>query len=564
MIFLDFETYYDKDYSLTKLPTMQYVRDARFKCLGCAIWQPGMVKPGFFPPETLPDLFSRLDWSSAVAHNASFDAAVLWHHYNISPGKWYDTNLMLRYAISQGHYPPDTRTGLKHHGDKGDTLQAIQQGGERLAEYAVQDVLIMMRLFKRLHPLIPQMELSLIDLHIRMAAEPVLTLDRNILTEVATAKKPPLAIALRKNANFIKALDAFNVTPGTKISPRTGKKTYAFAKTDSFMQRLASHSDPKVRLLHKLRTEAGSNINQTRAQRFLDVGDPFPVPLLYYGAHTGRASGQDKMNAQNLPRGGTLRRALCAPPSHKLVRADLSQIEVRVLAWLAQDKNLLDVFYRGSDPYIAFAAEVMARKPETDITKEERRLAKPPVLACGFGQGANGLRAYAAGMGIILSDTQAAHAVNGYRQKYNRVPVYWRELERKVQQDQELVLPSGRKLTYPDMFRRGRDLFYTRHSIFSKQRKGQRDIKKIWHGLLVENVVQATARDVVMWQTLQLTNKYKVVLSVHDEAILCVPEQQAEEALADILKAFSTTPPWASGLPVQGDGGIYKNYAKEV
>jgi DNA polymerase len=523
---------------------------------------PGMPAVDYIPPERVRQFLSSLPPTDAVAHNAAFDGAVASHHYNWTPAYWYDTSLMARYAISQGWLPPDHGTAIADFGNKGDTRAAIDAGGRALADYAIQDVFIMMDIFRRFRSHIPQFELDLMNLHVKMTTEPVLHVDRELLMQVAAEEKHPLALELRKNDKFVAALWHYGVEPGIKTSPRTGKPTWAFAKTDAFMKNLAQHPNPAVRKLHELRTDAGSNIVRTRAKRFLDVGNPFPVPLLYYGAHTGRSSGAQKLNLQNLNRKGPLRRAVQAPPGHKLVITDLSQIEVRVLAWLAQDPVLMQIFREGRDPYIAFAADVMFRKSPDAVTKEERRISKPPVLACGFGQGGPGLKAYAAAMGVILTDAQAEHAVNGYRNRFRRVPMHWDKLMDAVRRDQSLTLPSGRKLIYPDMYRKGRDIYYQRPVIFSKQRKGVRDDVKIWPGLLCENETQAVARDVVMWQTLQLWPRWKVVLSIHDEAVLCVPEDQAELALEEMLEAFSTAPPWAEGLPVTGEGGIYDNYGK--
>jgi DNA polymerase len=562
MLFLDFETYYDDDYSLRKIETWPYIRDGRFQCLGMAAWMPGMAAVDYIPPEQVKQFLHNLPPMAAVAHNAAFDGAIASHHYNWTPTYWYDTKLMARYAISQGWLPPDHGTSIADFGNKGDTRAAVDAGGRALADYAAQDVLIMMDIFRRFRPHIPQMELDLMNLHIKMTTEPVLRVDCDLLMRVAAEEKHPMAVALRKNDNFITALRHYGIEPETKISPRTGKPTWAFAKNDTFMKALAQHPHPAVRKLHELRTEAGSNIVQTRAKRFLDVGNPFPVPLLYLGAHTGRSSGTQKLNLQNLNRTGPLRQAVQAPPGHKLIITDLSQIEVRILAWLAQDQALMQIFREGRDPYIAFAADVMFRKSPDAVTKEERRISKPPILGCGYGQGWRGLKAYAAAMGVILTDVQAVRAVEGYRSMYRRIPVYWDWLMDAVRRDHCLTLPTGRKLIYPDMFRRGRDIYYRRPVIFSKQRKGVRDEAKIFGGLLAENQTQAVARDVVMWQTLQLWPRWKVVLSIHDEAILCVPEDQAEQALEEMLEAFSTTPPWADGLPVTGEGGIYDNYGK--
>ena len=564
-VFLDFESYYDKEYSLGKLPTMQYIRDPRFKLLGCAIWTTGMGSPDYLHTfEECREFFTQADLSqcAVVAHNAAFDAAILTHHFHIKPAYCYDTKLMARYLIAQGELPPDQTTSLAALTNrKGDTAEAVAAGGDDLAEYAINDLKLLMELFIKFYSKVPEFELDLMDLHVDMAINPVVRLDKSLLEQVAAQKPHPLAVKLRKKQPLIDALAACGISPEYKPSPSNpDKQVEAFAKTDEFMQKLAVHPDPVVRKIHQLRTEGNSNLKQTRAQRFLDVGEPLPVCLLYYGSHTGRSSGQDKLNQQNLPKKGVHRRSMMPPPGHKFIKIDLSQIEVRVLGWLAGDKNMLDIFEQGLDPYKKFAAEVMFRKAYDDVTKEERTQCKPVILGEGFGMSEAGLAAYAANMGIIMPAQQIRDAVQGYKNKFVRVVAYWQELMRVVRSTGELVLPNGRKLTYPDRFYEGRNLAYKRHAIFSKKHKGKRDTKRIWHGLLAENITQATARDVVMWQTLKLAEKYKVVLSVHDEVVLCVPNEQAEEALQVAYEVFATAPPWAPDLPVEGEGSILDTY----
>lgn len=550
ILFLDFETYYDSSYSLSKLPIWQYVRDPRFRTLGCAVAKYD-ASIQFLPAGELQSFFSNLPpTTQAVAHNAMFDGAVLSHHYNFYPSYWYDTQLMMRYAISQGWLSPDSRTGLPEKIDPQADLSA----------YACNDVRQMIKLFVQFYPRIPREELDIMNLHIKMATEPRLALNTQLLAELASAKPNKIAAFLRKNTNFAKILQQYGIHPQEKISERTGKPTYAFAKSDAFMRYLQNHPNEKIRRLYELRTSGTSHILHTRAQRMLDIGEPFPVPLQYYGAHTGRASGSQKLNLQNLPRKSLLRRALRAPAGHKLVVADLSQIEVRVLAWLANDPNLLHIFRTNKDPYISFASEVMFNKPEEEITEEERRIAKPPVLACGFGQGANGLQQYAANMGVYLSAQQAEQAVRAYRIVYSAVPQFWTRLWQEVMESGQIKLPTGRLLIYPDMYQQGREVYYKRPIIFSKQRKDHRDDVKIWPGLLCENAVQATARDVVMWQSLQIAKHYKVVLSVHDEVVICVKDAEADEALMQMNTIFRTAPPWADGLPIDCESEAMNEY----
>nr|MCH9735531.1 hypothetical protein [Actinomycetes bacterium] len=576
MLLIDFETHYTKEYSLKHMPTWQYLRDPRFECLGAAVYASGEAEPRYLRGDALREYLQAHTDQTAVAHNAAFDASVGWHWAGWRPKRWLCTQLMARYAISQGLLPPELGVSLKALGEhfgmvKGDTAEAVAAGGEVLEDYALQDLRILARLLQELGPKVPMMERDLIDLHVTMAAYPVLDLDVGILKELAEKANIPddLAKACRSRATFQKMLEARGVEVGMKTSPRTGKLTPAVAKSDAFMRGLEHHPDPVVRRLAEVRLQVASTIKQSRAQRFLDVGAPMPVPLLYYGAHTGRASGQDKLNLQNLPsRGdaGRLRHALKAPPGYKLVIVDSGQIEVRVLGWLAGCARILETARKfdageGPDFYVDFASrEMFPGTAVTDVTDHQRKLAKPPVLACGFGQRWRGLMNYAASMGVELSEERSQRAVSAYDRAFPEVVDYQRQTYREVVATGQQRLHSGRLLTYPDLRNDGRDVVYTRHKIFSKS--AGRDTVRLWHGITTENAVQAEARDVVMWQTLRLAETYRVVLSAHDEAVLCVPEAQAEQALADALDAFATAPPWAPGLPVAGEGQISDHYTK--
>lgn len=572
---IDYETYYDSEYSLGKMPTAQYVRDPRFQALGVGVKTAAMAEPAWTPsishaersliPQP-PDVL--------VAHNAQFDGLVReTHTTGMRPRLYVDTKLLARWHIAQGTLPPDLYTGLAdlaaHYGlpAKGDTAGAVAAGGEELAEYCKHDVWLTEQLLHKLLPGVPAAELWAMDLHVRMAVEPQFAQDPQLLHDEIEAVRVPEDIkkAVGSNERFAQALRGVGVEPGTKTSPTTGQAAYAFAKTDDFMQNLQVHPDPRVRKLAELRLAAKSTIGSSRAQRLLDVGAPVPVPLLYYGAHTGRSSGLDKLNMQNLPAGGRIRRSLQAPPGYKLVICDSGQVEVRVLAWLAGEQRLLDVCRafdagQGPDVYVDFAGNVMFPKDPAEVTGDERKKSKPPVLAAGFGQGWRGLIAYAAGMGITLTEAQSQRAVDGYRRRFPAIVRYWDELMGRVRNEGELVLPNGRKLVYPDRYWHGRDLWFQRHAIFSKGRKGYRQEVKLWHGLLAENITQGTARDVVFAQTRQLAADYRVLLMAHDESVFLVPEDQAEQCKKDAEAAFSTTPAGYEGMPLVGEAIISDDY----
>src|SRR6056297_3308394 len=497
LLILDFETHYDQDYSLAKMPTMQYVRDARFECWGCAF---GTADGDYYAPmwagEDFPDStvgrLNRIDWPNtiAVAHNAQLDGAVLHHHFGHAPAFWLDTLDWTRYAISQGALPPDASTSLRAWGErlglaKGDTADAVAAGGDALGDYAVRDIEIT-RLaldWLREHCPWPEAEWRISDLHVRMATQPRLALDKPLLERLAAdTLDPEMAKAVRSRETFATALRAICIEPGTRTSPANGKQTYAFAKTDRFMRELGNHPDPRARTLAELKAQGGSTIVAARAQRFLDVGDPLPVPLRYYGAHTGRASGLDKLNLQNLPR-GQFRDVLRAPEGYALVAADYSQIEPRVTAWGAGDEYALSVFKPGEDPYIAMAADEIYHLLESQIDTEKRRTAKPVLIGAGFGMSGNGMVAYAAQtFGVQMDVRQAYGLIENFRRLRPRMCAWWQEIYREVLDEGELVLPSGRKLTYPGIEQRGREVTYRRQTAFSKRRDG--DVVNLWHGLV--------------------------------------------------------------------------------
>ena len=320
IVTIDFETYYGKDYSLTKQTTEEYIRDPRFEVIGLG------VKLGDYPTTWYsgdrPDKFlSSLDFSNkaVLAHNCMFDAAVLSWHFGIKPARWLDTLSMARPVVGAR-----TSLGLARLaeffglGAKGDEVYNAKEKRradftpeelERYAEYCVNDVDLTYQLYQRLVDGFPEDELRLIDMTIRMFAEPVFTLDIKILREhlgrLQTKKANALATldldddvedirgTLMSNPKFAELLRSYGVEPPKKISTTTGRSTYAFSKTDSGFLELLNHDDERVKQAATARLETKSTLEETRTERFIGVAGrgPLPVALNYYGAHTGRFSG---------------------------------------------------------------------------------------------------------------------------------------------------------------------------------------------------------------------------------------------------------------------------------
>jgi hypothetical protein len=404
IITIDFETYYDKDYSLSKITTEAYVRDPRFEVIGVGIkvnnepadWYSGENVGGFLRPIDYSD-------KAILCHNTMFDGAILSWHFGIKPKLWLDTLSMARplHAMTVGGSLKALATYYKL-GEKGDEvvralgLRRLDFTPEQLSaygDYCMQDVELTYRLFKEISKGFPTSELLVIDQTLRMFTEPKLMIDTAVLDAHLTAIKDRKRVLLYKlggedkakkilmsNVKFAALLERLGVEPPMKVSPTTGKETYAFAKNDTQFTALLEHDSAAVRALVEARLGTKSTIEETRTQRFTEIAQRglLPVPLLYYGAHTGRFSGTDKVNLQNLPRGGALRKALVAPAGYKIVAADSSQIEARLVAYLSGQNDLVQSFREGRDVYSEFATDVYGRKI-TKGDKVERHVGKTCV-----------------------------------------------------------------------------------------------------------------------------------------------------------------------------------------
>ena len=286
-------------------------------------------------------------------------------------------------------------------------------------------------------------ELKLIDTTLRMFIEPTLQLHaqkldshlrlilsqkQGLLDKVNATKED-----LMSNDKFAECIRSQGVEPPAKISLRTGKETYAFAKTDKGFTALLNHENPKVQALANARLGNKSTLEETRTQRFIDISKrgKLPVPIKYYAAHTGRWGGDDKINMQNLPsRGGkTLKNSIFAPDNHMLVDCDSSQIEARVLAWLAHQDDLVQAFTNGDDVYKKMASSIY-NVPVDEVTKEQRFVGKTAILGAGYGMGAvrfkDQLKAQA---GVDIDIDEARRIINVYRDTNWRIAQFWRECQ---------------------------------------------------------------------------------------------------------------------------------------
>ena len=229
------------------------------------------------------------------------------------------------------------------------------------------------------------------------------------------------------NPKFAELLKSHGVIPPTKISPTTGKETLAFAKSDEEFKKLLEHENETVQALVSARLGVKSTIEETRTARFINIAmrGTMPIPLRYYAAHTGRWGGDDKVNMQNLPRNSPLKDAICAPTGYTMIDCDLSQIEARTLAWLAEEHDLVEAFDRGDDVYKIMASSIYG-KPVDKIDKGERFVGKTTILGAGYGMGAMKFQAQLKNFGVELDEDECKRIIRVYRETYQWIPHLWR------------------------------------------------------------------------------------------------------------------------------------------
>lgn len=617
LIVLDWETYYSKDFSLSKLTTEEYIRSPEFEVIGVsvklddepAVWCTGDDLEVFAFLQKFP-----WDKALAVAHNAMFDMAILSWKYGIKPLALGDTLSMAR-ALHGSELSMSLKALAEHYKLQAKGEEVVAAMGMRRADfsphglktygaYCINDTEITHSLFglmskgfrvpfgddlKQLNrPGFPRSEMRLIDQTLRMFTEPVLGLDKDVLVPHLEAVKHKKALLmaeidvqredLMSNPKFAESLRELGVDPPMKVSAATGKETYAFSKSDSAFTDLLEHPDLTVQALVAARLGVKSTLEETRTERFIGMADrgPMPVPLRYYGAHTGRWSGSDKINLQNITRGSPLNTAITAPEGHIIINCDSSQIEARVLAWLAGQEDLVAAFDRGDDVYKIMASSIY-NKPVEAIDKDERFLGKTVVLGAGYGTGWSTFQRQLKLKGVTVTDDTAQSIIQTYREAYPRIPLLWKEAGSAldaildnvtaplgtegalvVEGDKGVRLPNGLYIRYPNLRREYLDGQY---GLVYDTKRGRTVVMTRIHGpKMVENVTQALARIIIGDQLLMVARRYRVALTVHDSIVAIAPVSEEAKAVEYITGCMKVRPKWAPTLPLSCEAKTGANY----
>jgi DNA polymerase len=616
---VDFETYYAADFSLSKLTYLEYISDSRFKVHGASIKKAGGPEE-WITGGDLPAYFAAVDWANTclIGHNLPFDAAILAWRYGITNvGEFACTLAMARNVFGAGYtslslgavYGIVTGTQGKANyaalADAKGTCDLSAEQENRMAVYAMDDARETYAIYEHMAAVLPPVEMKRIDWTVRNFVYPSLRLDRSILEEVAELEKDEKAAMLeragwdaktiRSNDKFANVLRGMGVEPPTKISKTTGKKTYAFAKSDREFVQLQSLGGPVADLV-AARIRNKTSIEETRAARLMQIHDIaggwLPASMLYAGAmQTGRLSASQKQNLQNLGRKSKMRSAIKAPEGCSIVAFDMSQIELRINLALAGDYEKLQRLHDGEDLYCSQAAEIFNR-PVTKADGFERLIGKIAVLSLGY---AGGKRAYQGMLwaqgGLAESLEFCQSVVDSFRASNPKLVTMWRRFDKYVQwlpaagpnevyHDQFLEAPvqltgagmwvyPGFLIKYPDaevlntvktnpetgLEEADRVITYRRFGSGAGVVSAGR--AKVYRSVCDENVCQALARSVIFDRDDAVTaaTGQRSVLNIHDSLVWVIPDGEVKAFCGVVGGILSTSPEWWPKLLLSCDGG---------
>ncbi len=632
-LFLDYETYYDiaSGYTLKKMTPAEYILDKRFQVHGCAV-QEGIDTAGWWcDGDDLPRYFKSIDPKTTIAFtfNALFDMCITEWIYGFDPFLMIDVLGMsraLRGHLFKNHslatvgkmlgLPPKLNTITKVNGMRTEQIKAQPELWEELKAYSIVDNSICAGVANTMLPEFPHSEMRVMDLVLRCCVQPMFRLNRKrvvMLRRKLRQNKAKLIadagsdkINLMSAAKFKALLESQGVAVWLKVSPK-GKMIPALAKTDQFMADLLEHPDSRLQALAAARLGIRSTLEESRAKRFsalatlpAAIGYPAgsaPVALRYGAAHTHRLGGEWKLNFQNLVRGSELRYAIEAWreeewvvkgydlmewPGDVVLAPDYSQIEARMVAYLAGQKNLLEMFGTPKtdprydpflhDPYNVLAAQIFGRPINRKLKSDELEgfIGKTGILGLGYGAGkdkfhtmVHQLARVQLGHDVPFTQEQANNAVDTYRRTlFTRIPQLWKTFDYIVAdlavcprndiwqaqfpmlefEHEAIILPNGMKLRYHNLRKNESNQWVYTYG---------RETRTIYGAKCVENVSQALTRIIAMNAALRLNDRgIRLGLQAHDELVLATRKDTLPQTKQIILDEMLRCPSWAPGFPL--------------
>jgi DNA polymerase I-like protein with 3'-5' exonuclease and polymerase domains len=597
---VDFETYYDKEYSLTGMSPWHYVHDPRFDAYLLAVHGDNGFHWVGHP--------AKFDWAvikgaRLLAHNAAFDNLVIERLRELGtvpedciPAEVLCTADMVAYLSA-----PRNLAGASEHllgrkmdktvraNMKGRTYQDVVNAGEEAAmiKYGGTDAENCYDLFIKYGDQWPQIEreysialrednLRGMPVNRKLTEDSLQSLSRQLkeveLSIPWAGEKPILSYPTFRKQCLI---DGLTDCPAS------------LAKTDPDGNAFIEKHSAKFPWVKGFRDFRSLNAHKSKVATIIEClrpDDTMYTQIKYFGAHTGRtAAGYndaagDKFNMLNLPRkamfGVDLRKLFVAPKGFVFGVVDYCQIEAIMLAWRVGDEKLLQRVRDEGNLYQAYARDKgwFAGK---DLKAEDNNLyqrTKVSVLQLGYASGAPKFRTVAkTNYGVELTEQEALDLVNAYRNDNPKIVKLWadHQLHAAVSanhQDKthEVVLKSGRVQQYfdPQWHVRPGSKGHAQREIGMRTFMGG-PLKKVYGGLLTENEIQATARDVLRDARVACRKAgHQTVLDVYDEIVFLFPESEAKDRLADVARIMVSSSPWAEGCPLGVDAKLTPEYCK--
>lgn len=623
VVVLDFETFFSDEYTLSKLSTEAYIRDPRFKAHGAAIKWSKSTSARWYDEKQLRQVLNEYDWSNTflVCHHMQFDGLILSHHYNVHP-KMLGCTLSMARLLLGNHLSVSLDNVRKHFGMPLKTTpynlfkgkhwhEMDEQTQDLVAEGAEDEVESIWKIFGLLAKDFPVEEYEVLDTVLKMFTEPVLRADVQLLGRIWESeahkkqeRHAELGVAatdLASAAKFTELLQA----EGIEIEYKQGKNgpIPAFAKTDDFMRGLLEHPIDRVRTLAEARLGEKATFLQTRAAALgwkASRGGTLPVYLFYAGAGTLRVSGGDGDNWLNFKRGSDIRKAILAPDGYLLAPIDSSQIECRVLHYLAggPDEPVIQKFRNKEDPYTDLASKFYGEKiykpkgddPRRAEMEAKRGMGKQGRLMCGYGASGAQFKVTAKnglyGPPVEISIEDANDFVDLYRADNPSICApntgYWAQCGRMLSRlaggppiewgpllvkEHKIYLPNGAMLNYDTLGFHRPD---ADEDVREFERKGfwrmrtKRGWKKMWGSKLTQNICEAVSRVIISQAMIRITRMgYRVLNWPYDELLVLIPRDGREEEHVERCKAEMVKDvPWLPGLPLDCEAHLGDRYLK--
>ena len=588
---IDFETYYDRDYSLKKMDAWSYVHHPKFDCYLMSVYGNGFKWVGH--PKDF-DQWHLFENATLVAHNAAFDSLVFKRlqdqciipkisnrQSKIGNPVWSCTASLAVYLSAPRSLKGACKQLLNIDVDKTQRSRASGQSGddlfgnEAMFAYALEDARLCYLLWEKFNHMWPDDEKELATLTFEWGQQ-------GIAVDLQTLEKSIQTLETQR-FNAVQNLpwvdDPDSDTPLSHrqlaiVCREAGIPCpVSLAMDDPDCEAWEEKYGPEYPWVNAMRIFRRTNMLLSRfyavRSRVRKSDGCFPYALKYFGAVPGRWSGDAGFNVQNMPRselfGTDLRKCFVPKSGNVFIIADLCQIEPRILAWLIEDDAFLNLVRSGVDIYEAHARSTMGysdSRPLKEVDPDKRALAKARVLGLGYGCGPQKFVSVAKNLGgIDISLADAKQTVADFRSKNPRISRLWNQLDRDFKRsaggDYSIELPSGRVLRYFNVAKTPRGYYAA-----ATERGGK--LRSLYGCLLTENLIQATARDLFAEHLLQIHRAGigRIVFHVHDEVIVEVSASCANEAREQIQTIMSTTPDWLSGCPVAAESKILNRYTK--